>query len=47
MESFDKPRERPEVGKFLAFDHIKFYVGNAKQAASFYCTRFGFDYVAY
>ena len=57
MESFDKPKERvsnievlifqPEVGVFYAFDHVKFYVGNAKQAASFYTTRFGFDYVAY
>ena len=26
---------------------MKFYVGNAKQAASFYTSRFGFEYVAY
>lgn len=28
-------------------DHIEFYVGNAKQAAHFYMTAFGFDLVAY
>jgi len=31
----------------MVFDHIKFHVGNAKQAASYYTTRFGFDYIAY
>jgi 4-hydroxyphenylpyruvate dioxygenase len=44
---YEKPTERPEVGKFLGFDHIKFYVGNAKQAASYYSSRFGFEHVAY
>ncbi|MGQ9897155.1 MAG: 4-hydroxyphenylpyruvate dioxygenase [Acidobacteriota bacterium] len=29
------------------FDHVEFYVGNAKQAAHFYRTAFGFDIVAY
>jgi 4-hydroxyphenylpyruvate dioxygenase len=29
------------------WDHIEFYVGNAKQAAEFYCTTFGFVPVAY
>lgn len=32
---------------FYGFDHMKFYVGNAKQAASFYTSRMGFEYVAY
>lgn len=36
-----------EGGKYLGFDHIVFWVGNAKQAASFYCTRFGCVPVAY
>ena len=27
--------------------HITFWVGNAKQAASYYTTRFGFEYLAY
>ena len=31
----------------MAFDHVKFHVGNAKQAASYYTTRFGFEYYAY
>jgi len=39
--------QRPEVGRFLGFDHVVFWVGNAKQAASYYTTRFGFDYFAY
>lgn len=57
MESFDKPKERvrfiklntfkPEIGTFYSFDHVKFHVGNAKQAASFYTSRFGFEYLAY
>lgn len=48
-------QQRPSYGKILAFgnqsyiiiDHITFWVGNAKQAASFYTSRFGFDYFAY
>lgn len=44
---YSKPTERPEGGQFIAFDHIRFYVGNAKQAASFYTSRFGFEHVAY
>lgn len=47
MQSFERPTERPQIGKFFGFDHAKFYVSNAKQAASFYTSRFGFDYVAY
>jgi 4-hydroxyphenylpyruvate dioxygenase len=42
-----KPTERPEIGRFFGFDHVVFWVGNAKQAASFYTTRFGFEYYAY
>lgn len=44
---YSKPTERPAIGKFLKFDHIKFHVGNAKQAASFYTSRFGFEFAAY
>jgi len=47
MVDYEKPKERPAIGVFYAFDHIKFHVGNAKQAASYYTTRFGFEYVAY
>ncbi|KAF9383142.1 hypothetical protein BGX21_001638, partial [Mortierella sp. AD011] len=35
------------VGNYEGFDHVVFWVGNAKQAASFYTTRFGFKEVAY
>ena len=31
----------------LNLDHITFWVGNAKQAASYYTTKFGFEYYAY
>ena len=44
---YDKPKERPDIGKFLGFDHVVFWVGNAKQAASFYTSRLGFEYFAY
>jgi hypothetical protein len=30
MTSYEKSAERPDMGKFLAFDHIRFWVGNAK-----------------
>ena len=36
----------PERG-LLDWDHLHFYVGNAKQAAHFYATAFGFRIVAY
>ncbi|KAB8292304.1 hypothetical protein EYC80_008046 [Monilinia laxa] len=32
---------------FYGYDHITWYVGNAKQAASYYCTRLGFQTIAY
>jgi 4-hydroxyphenylpyruvate dioxygenase len=38
---------RPEIGKFYGFDHVLFWVGNARQAASYYAARFGFEYLAY
>lgn len=34
-------------GKLINFDHITFWVGNAKQAASYYCTHLGFEPFAY
>ncbi|PYI02201.1 putative 4-hydroxyphenylpyruvate dioxygenase [Aspergillus sclerotiicarbonarius CBS 121057] len=33
--------------EYVGFDHITWYVGNAKQAASYYVTRMGFEQVAY
>ncbi|CAG9826833.1 unnamed protein product, partial [Diabrotica balteata] len=37
----------PTNGKFLNFHHLTFVVGNAKQAASYYITRLGFQPVCY
>ena len=40
----------PEAKDFLPIngtDYIEFYVGNAKQAAHFYKTAFGFQSLAY
>lgn len=31
----------------LDWDYVELYVGNAKQAAHYYCTAFGFDQIAY
>ena len=42
-----KPKERPQIGVFYGFDHVTFWVGNAKQAAAYYCNQLGFDYLAY
>jgi len=35
--------QKPERGQFVSFDHLTFWVGNAKQAAHYYCSRFGFE----
>jgi len=47
MEANGDTKTRPAVGKFIGFDFVTFWVGNAKQAASYYTTRFGFEYFAY
>ena len=47
MKKYEKPTKRPEFGKFLGFHHVVFWVGNAKQASSYYTSRFGFEYLAY
>ncbi|KAI2665076.1 4-hydroxyphenylpyruvate dioxygenase [Labeo rohita] len=47
MTSYTDKGEKPERGKFLHFHHVKFWVGNAKQAAVFYCDKFGFEPLAY
>ncbi|PGH27275.1 4-hydroxyphenylpyruvate dioxygenase [Polytolypa hystricis UAMH7299] len=33
--------------EYVGFDHITWYVGNAKQAASYYISRMGFNQIAY
>ncbi|XP_026761847.1 4-hydroxyphenylpyruvate dioxygenase-like [Galleria mellonella] len=47
MTSYTDKGRKPENGRFLAFDHLTFWVSNAKQAASYYVTRFGFESLAY
>ncbi|GLV32426.1 4-hydroxyphenylpyruvate dioxygenase [Carabus blaptoides fortunei] len=47
MTTYTNKGPKPEGGKFLCFDHLLFYVGNAKQAASYYITRMGFQPLAY
>ncbi|RVE51712.1 hypothetical protein evm_003684 [Chilo suppressalis] len=47
MTTYTDKGKKPEQGKFVSFDHLTFWVSNAKQAASYYVTRFGFEPVAY
>ncbi|XP_026226882.1 4-hydroxyphenylpyruvate dioxygenase [Anabas testudineus] len=47
MTSYTDKGEKPAKGKFIRFHHITFWVGNAKQAASFYCDKMGFEPLAY
>ncbi|KAI8854055.1 Glyoxalase/Bleomycin resistance protein/Dihydroxybiphenyl dioxygenase [Chytridium lagenaria] len=47
MTSYENNGPRPAVGRYYGFDHMTFWVGNAKQAASFYTTRFGFEPLGY
>ncbi|HEV2738793.1 MAG TPA: 4-hydroxyphenylpyruvate dioxygenase [Candidatus Elarobacter sp.] len=44
--STTSPRRAPAL-ETLEFDHLELWVGNAKQAAHYYCTAFGFEPVAY
>jgi len=47
MTSYTDKGEKPPRGKFLRFHHLTFWVGNAKQAAAFYCDKMGFEHFAY
>jgi len=49
METLTKPSVNTQMDflPLLGTDHVEFYVGNAKQAAHFYQTIFGFQPVAY
>ncbi|KAG7332051.1 hypothetical protein KOW79_003885 [Hemibagrus wyckioides] len=47
MTSYTDKGEKHEQGKLISFDHLTFWVGNAKQAASFYCNKLGFEPLAY
>lgn len=37
----------PALASYRGYDHVHWYVGNAKQAASYYITRMGFKRIAY
>lgn len=47
MTSYQKPEATDERKYFKHFYSITFYVGNAKQAASYYCEKLGFRPHAY
>ncbi|XP_077299667.1 4-hydroxyphenylpyruvate dioxygenase [Arctopsyche grandis] len=47
MTTYVDKGARPTGGRFLSFDHLTFWVSNAKQAASYYVTRLGFQPLAY
>ncbi|CAH4027070.1 4-hydroxyphenylpyruvate dioxygenase-like [Pieris brassicae] len=47
MTSYTDKGKKPENGRFVAFHHITYWVSNAKQAASYYITRFGFEPLGY
>ncbi|XP_064478423.1 4-hydroxyphenylpyruvate dioxygenase-like [Ornithodoros turicata] len=47
MTTYTDKGAKPDGGRFLAFDHLTFWVGNAKQVASFYCSKMGFEYLCY
>jgi 4-hydroxyphenylpyruvate dioxygenase len=40
-------QSRPGALDRLDWDHVRFFVGNAKQAAHYYCTAFGFELTGY
>ncbi|XP_004451379.2 4-hydroxyphenylpyruvate dioxygenase [Dasypus novemcinctus] len=47
MTTYSDKGVKPERGRFLHFHSVTFWVGNAKQAASFYCNKMGFEPLAY
>jgi 4-hydroxyphenylpyruvate dioxygenase len=47
MTKYVREGKRPEIGHYEGFDHVGYYVSNAKQVAAWYVLRFGFEYVAY
>ncbi|XP_076434744.1 4-hydroxyphenylpyruvate dioxygenase-like [Babylonia areolata] len=43
MTTYTDKGPKPEAGRFVCFDHITFWVSNAKQAAAHYIARLGFE----
>uniref|UniRef100_A0A0N8ETK4 4-hydroxyphenylpyruvate dioxygenase n=1 Tax=Heterocephalus glaber TaxID=10181 RepID=A0A0N8ETK4_HETGA len=47
MTTYSDKGAKPERGRFLHFHSVTFWVGNAKQASAFYCSKMGFEPLAY
>ncbi|XP_069475691.1 4-hydroxyphenylpyruvate dioxygenase [Ambystoma mexicanum] len=47
MTTYTDKGEQHERGRFVSFHSVTLWVGNAKQAASFYCSKMGFEPFAY
>ncbi|PWY91908.1 4-hydroxyphenylpyruvate dioxygenase [Aspergillus sclerotioniger CBS 115572] len=45
--SSPQPQPTSDIASYKGYDHVHWYVGNAKQAASYYVTRMGFKRIAY
>ncbi|GFO01193.1 4-hydroxyphenylpyruvate dioxygenase [Plakobranchus ocellatus] len=43
MTTYEDKGVKPDVGRFVTFDHLTFWVGNAKQAAAHHIARLGFE----
>ena len=41
------PKTSKHVASYRGYDHVSWWVGNAKQATAFYVTRMGFERIAY
>ena len=41
------PKTAQKVATYRGYDHVGWWVGNAKQAAAFYISRMGFERIAY
>ncbi len=39
MTTYTDKGQKPDIGKYYGFDHVTFWVGNAKQTATYYITR--------
>jgi len=47
MTYYQDKGKKHEKGEIKCFDHVRFWVGNAKQSAGFYCSHLGFQPFAY
>ena len=46
-EASPPPTTQEEMSSYQGYDHVHWYVGNAKQAAAYYIARMGFEKIAY